>query len=83
VNDDRIDDPTLSAALAGLGAIALKAGQEQTAYGYFLQGRLNGILPADNQNAFEALFKQRHGGSLDGFDVVLDDLCRSMFTNEA
>jgi hypothetical protein len=79
--DARVLDPTLAAAAEGLGAIALQAGEEQTAYAEFLQASLSGVLNSDNRQAFETLFATRHGGSLAALESSLDQAYRDAHPN--
>ena len=79
--DARALDPALAAAAEGLGAIALEAGDEQTAYAEFLHASLNGVLSAVNRQAFEGLFAARHGGSLAALESSLDQAYRNVHRN--
>jgi thiol-disulfide isomerase/thioredoxin len=68
---------------AALGDIALKAGDQAKANEYLIPALLSG-RPAATAIAkpdVEAVYRKTHGGSLDGFDAMLDAEYRKRFPN--
>jgi tetratricopeptide (TPR) repeat protein len=72
-------DSTVSPAARGLARLAARAGDDDKALEYYAHARLAGVLPEEDQKAFEALFRAGHGGALDGFEAWLDDAYRRRF----
>jgi thiol-disulfide isomerase/thioredoxin len=66
---------------AALGELAAKAGDDAKAMEYLLSARLTGRAPDTANQAFEALYKKGHNGSLDGLEAMLDTEYRKRFPN--
>lgn len=75
------DNPNLIAAGATLGELSYKGGDDAKALEYLVPARLSGHAPASANQALEALYKKQHGGSLDGFDAMLDAQYRKLYPN--
>lgn len=70
--------PVMEAAV-GLADIAEKRGREKDAFDYLAAALLSGKLPADGIARTHALYRKLHGGSLDGFEELLDAKYRASF----
>ena len=57
---------------AALGELAVKAGNDAKAMDYLTSARLSGRAPERANQAFEALYKKSHNGTLDGLEAMLD-----------
>jgi thiol-disulfide isomerase/thioredoxin len=66
------DNPDLVAAGAALGELAQKRGDEAKALEYLIPAKLSGRAPETAAAALDTVYKKTHGGSLAGFDAMLD-----------
>jgi hypothetical protein len=66
---------------AVLGELAAKAGNDSKAMEYLIPARLSGRPDKSANDAFEAVYRKAHGGSLDGLDAMLDAEYRKRFPN--
>jgi thiol-disulfide isomerase/thioredoxin len=73
--------PTDAKVTAALGELAAKAGDDAKAMDYLLTARLTGHAPDTANQAFEALYRKGHNGSLDGLETMLDTEYRKRFPN--
>jgi hypothetical protein len=73
------DNPLRAAVSADLADLALKGGDEDAAYNYLLQARLTGIPKPEHREKFRELYRKGHGGTLDGYDDLLDSEYAKMF----
>jgi len=60
------------AVLSELGVMAAKSGDDAKAFEYLLPARLSGRATREARDAFEALYKKQHGGSVEGIEAMLD-----------
>ena len=67
-------------ALATLGELAAKSGDDAKAMQYLIPARLSGHPDKDAQLAFEGVYRKTHG-SLDGMDAMLDAEYRKRYPN--
>jgi thiol-disulfide isomerase/thioredoxin len=73
--------PSNVAVAAALGDLAAKAGNEAKAMDYLIPARLSGRAPGTANQAFEAIYKKSHNGSLDGLEGMLDTEYHKRFPN--
>jgi thiol-disulfide isomerase/thioredoxin len=73
--------PSTATVAAALGEIAANAGDDAKAMDYLLSARLSGHAPDSANQAFEALYKKGHSGSLDGVEAMLDAEYHKRFPN--
>ena len=73
--------PSTATVAAALGEIAANAGDDAKAMDYLLSARLSGHAPDSANQAFEALYKKSHNGSLDGLEAMLDTEYQKRFPN--
>ena len=66
---------------AALGEMAAQAGDDAKAMDYLIPARLSGHAPETANQAFEAVYKKSHGGSLDGLEAMLDTEYHKRFPN--
>ncbi len=66
------DNPELVAAGAALGELAENRGDDAKALEYLIPAKLSGRAPETAAAVLDALYKKAHGGSLAGFDAMLD-----------
>ena len=69
------------AVAAVLGELAFKAGQDQKAVDYLVTARLSGKMPESAVAALNDLYKKTHGGSMNGFEAMLDSEYHKRFPN--
>ena len=74
-------EPSIVTVAAGLGELAAKAGNDAKAMDYLISARLSGHAPDTANQAFEALYRKTHNGSLDGVEAMLDTEYRKRFPN--
>jgi thiol-disulfide isomerase/thioredoxin len=55
-----------------LGVLAAKAGDDAKAQEYLIPAKLSGRATKEAAEAFEAVYKKQHNGSLDGVETMLD-----------
>ena len=55
-----------------LGVLAAKAGDDAKAQEYLIPAKLSGRPTKEAAEAFEAVYKKQHNGSLDGVETMLD-----------
>lgn len=65
-------DPNLGRAAEALAEIALKNGNEAEAFDDLLSARLAGNVKQESYSELRALYAKRNGGSMSGFDDMLD-----------
>jgi thiol-disulfide isomerase/thioredoxin len=73
--------PSTASVAGALGEIAAKAGDDAKAMDYLIPARLSGHAPDSANQAFEALYKKGHSGSLDGVEAMLDAEYHKRFPN--
>lgn len=66
---------------AALGEIAAKNGNDAKALDYLTSAKLSGYAPDSANQAFEAVYKKTHNGSLDGLEAMLDTEYLKRFPN--
>jgi thiol-disulfide isomerase/thioredoxin len=60
------------AVLSELGVVAAKSGDDAKALEYLIAAKLSGRATKEAREAFDALYRKQHKGSLDGADAMLD-----------
>jgi thiol-disulfide isomerase/thioredoxin len=55
-----------------LGVLAAKAGDDRKAVEYLIPAKLSGRASSEAAEAFEAVYKKQHNGSVDGLEAMLD-----------
>ena len=73
--------PSTASVAGALGEIAANAGDDAKAMDYLIPARLSGHAPDSANQAFEALYKKGHSGSLDGVEAMLDAEYHKRFPN--
>jgi thiol-disulfide isomerase/thioredoxin len=73
--------PSDAKVAAALGEMAATAGDDAKAMDYLISARLSGHAPDSANQAFEALYKKSHNGSLDGLEAMLDTEYHKRFPN--
>lgn len=66
---------------AGLGELALKAGDPAKAIDYLVAAQLSGTAPKEATTALQSIYRSQHNDSLAGFDAMLDAEYRKRFPN--
>jgi thiol-disulfide isomerase/thioredoxin len=67
--------------LSALGVMASKTGDETKALDYLIPARLSGRASKEAGEAFEAIYKKQHSGSLEGVEAMLDSEYRKRYPN--
>ena len=73
--------PSDMTVAAALGELAANAGDDESALGYLIPACLSGDAPATATQAFEAIYRKRHNGTLDGIETMLDTEYFKRFPN--
>jgi thiol-disulfide isomerase/thioredoxin len=73
--------PSDAKVAAALGEMAAKTGDDAKAMDYLIPARLSGHAPDSANQAFDALYKKSHNGSLDGLEAMLDTEYHKRFPN--
>ena len=66
---------------SALGQLALKSGDDEKALDYLIAAALSGAAPKEASAMLADLFRKQHGGSIEGFDAMLDAEYRKRFPN--
>ena len=73
--------PSNLTVATALGEMAAKAGNDSKAMDYLIPARLSGHASETADQAFEAIYKKNHNGSLDGLEAMLDTEYHKRFPN--
>jgi thiol-disulfide isomerase/thioredoxin len=73
--------PSNMTVAAALGELAAHSGDDVKALDYLIPARLSGNAPATATQAFEAIYKKSHNGTLDGIETMLDTEYFKRFPN--
>jgi thiol-disulfide isomerase/thioredoxin len=74
-------NPNNGVVLSALGEMAARSGNETKALDYLIPARLSGRASKEANEAFEAIYRKQHGGSLDGLESTLDAEYRTRYPN--
>ena len=75
------DNPNLQAAAGVLGELYAKAGNDAKALDFLVPVKLSGRASDTVNAALESIYRKSHGGSMDGFEAMLDSEYRKRYPN--